>query len=166
MTWTDDSPTPQDWSTKINVSIVERVKELTDILLTDCVDGTDLVARLNMDVILLANVLYAICKPQCDARGMTDEQFGELLAGDVLEKAYKSLMEDLTLFFPSRRRVAMEKTRTATEQLEAEQIKLMEAKLTPEQIDKLIQRELEPIAKKIDEHLGELGTESGKSPES
>jgi len=161
--WTDSKG--RDWHTTITVSTVNRVKKLVDILLTDVVDG-NLIVRLNDDIVLLANVLFAICEPQATDRGISDVEFGELLAGEIIERAHQSLIDDLILFFPPSRRPALEKMRAATAKLEAAQIAMMETKLSSEQINQIIKAEVAKTSRDIDQHLAALGNDSGKSPES
>jgi hypothetical protein len=159
MTWTDAQG--RDWQTTVTVTTVQRVQQLADVLLTDAADGK-LIDRLYSDVCCLANVLNAVCRPQADQRGVTSEQFGELLAGDVLDRACDSLMDDLIRFFPSSRRRAVEIMVTAAKKLEAEQTKLIGQKLTTEQLDQMIRHRAKIAADEIDRHLATLGDLSGE----
>lgn len=160
--WTDANG--REWSTSINVTTVKRVQELTGTLLTDAAD-TDLIERLYGDVVMLANVLWAVCKPVAAERGLSSDQFGELLAGDVIDSACESLMGDLVLFFPRGRREMVLKIWTAARRLETERIKLVESKLTTEQMEAMIRRTIETADAEIDRRLAALGNDSGKSPE-
>ncbi len=92
----------RDWIIAINVAVLKRVKQLLDVDLLD-VAGGGLIERLASDPVLLVDVLYAVCKPQAMGAGVSDEQFGEAMAGDVIESATVALLEELVLFFPSRR---------------------------------------------------------------
>lgn len=94
----------RQWEIDVNVSSIRRVKDVTGIRLDG--DQQELAVKLN-DVINLCNVLFVLCKPQADAQGVTDEQFGESLAGDVLGAAVDALREAITDFFPSRQRTVM-----------------------------------------------------------
>lgn len=68
------------WEFHISVGSIKRCNEFAKCSPLDIVDQTsDLWARLPSTPELLANVLYACCKPEADAAGLTDEQFGELL---------------------------------------------------------------------------------------
>lgn len=155
----------REWSTAINVTTVKRVQEIAGVLLTDAAD-TNLVERLYGDVVLLANVLWGVCRPVAESRGVTAEQFGELLAGDVIDKACESLMEDLVGFFPSSRREIVSRIWQAARRLETERVRLVETKLTTAQVEALIQRMVETAGLEIDQRLAVLGNGSGKSPES
>ena len=66
-------------------------------------------------------MLYVVCKTEADANGVTDEQFGEAMAGDAIDQATKALLEEIVDFSPSprdraRARRVLEK---ATEMIDA-----------------------------------------------
>lgn len=98
------------WVIEAHCASLKRVRDLTG---ADPLDPETLLARLLFDPIFAADVLYAMCKPEADQRGITDEQFGRALAGDVLAKARDALIAELTDFFPepSRRELLAAKAR-------------------------------------------------------
>ena len=101
--FTDDSG--RDWLVAINVTTVKRVRALCDVDLMAILDESGaLLARFVDDPALLADVLYVACQAQADERDVSDEQFGELLAGDTLQKATDAFLEALVDFFPQETR--------------------------------------------------------------
>lgn len=160
--WTDESG--RDWSTALNVSVIRRVQDRTGILLTDAAD-TDLVERLYNDVIMLCNVLYAVSVPQAKERDIDAESFGELLAGDTIDKACESLMQGIVDFFRPGRRQAVTKIWTAAKMIEQERIKLLDEKLTDETLESLIKKKMNEASNEIDKRLAALGDDFGKSLE-
>jgi hypothetical protein len=58
-----------------------------------------LLTRLGTDVILLCDVIFALVKPQADANGVTDEEFGAALGGEAILAAQTALYEELVDFF-------------------------------------------------------------------
>lgn len=152
--------TGREWSTSINVTTVKRVKERADVLLTDAADS-DLVERLYGDVMLLSDVLAAVCLPKIVESGMTATDFGELLAGDVIDHACESLMDDLVLFFPSGRREVVRTIWTAARDLEREKVSMIDRKMSPDQIRKIISLAKDKAEKDIDDVLAQLGEASG-----
>ena len=58
-----------------------------------------LLTKLGTDVILLCDVIYALVKPQADAAGVTDEQFGAALGGEAILAAQTAFYEELVDFF-------------------------------------------------------------------
>jgi hypothetical protein len=90
----------QPWGISLTIGTVKRVKKLVDVDLLEISKGDPpLITRLTTDVILIADVLCAICKPEADARNVSDEQFAELLGGDGLINAMNALLEELIDFF-------------------------------------------------------------------
>jgi len=96
----DNASPPRLWNVAVNVGSVKRVKKLLDVDLLDITDGEPpLILRLQANVILLCDVLYALCQPECERQGVTDEQFGEALGGGALAEARQALMGELEDFF-------------------------------------------------------------------
>ena len=91
------------WTVVVTVSGIKRVRDLLSVDLLDVANG-DLLSRLADDPVLLVDVLYALLKPEADARGVTDEDFGRALVGGVLDEASSALMKGLLDFFPSAQR--------------------------------------------------------------
>ena len=90
----------RSWTVDVVVSAVKRVRAILGVDLLDVANG-DLLSRLADDPVLLVDVLYVLLKPEADGRGVTDEDFGRALAGDVLDEASAALMKGLLDFFPS-----------------------------------------------------------------
>ena len=152
----------REWSTAITVTTVKRVKECVGVLLTD----VDVIERIELDVMLFCDVLSAITQPQRDDRSVTADQFGELLAGNILDVAYESFRQDLIDFFPHSRRMIVQRIFQATKRLESERLRIVEERLTDEQIERLVAKALTQTNQQLDRHLEKLGSDSGKSPES
>ena len=102
------------WTISINVDAIRRVRSLLNVNLLDAVDGK-LLEQLVVDPVLLCDILFALVKPEADARNVTDEDFGRALGGDALDHATTALLEGLADFFPSAKaavfRQAIEKLR-------------------------------------------------------
>ena len=99
-TFTDNAG--RTWTVAINVDAIKRVRGLLSVDLLEILDG-QLIERLYRDPVLLCDVVYAVCKPEADARNVTDEDFGRAMAGDAIEHATRALLEELVLFSPSPR---------------------------------------------------------------
>lgn len=160
--WTDGRG--RDWSTAVTVNTVRRVKQLTGVDLLEVFDGK-LMAQLAIDPVLLANVLYAVSKPQADERGVSDEEFGELLAGESIERATEALVQGIIDFFPPARRSVLERLWRATSRADAEAVKLAQAKLSDETIDTAIRRMIREADDEIDRELSKFGGSFGSLPE-
>jgi hypothetical protein len=94
------------WTIAVTVDTIKRVRALTgtDLL---AVAGGDLLERLSIDPILLADVLYAVVKPEADTQQITDMDFGRALAGDVIGAATTALLNEVVAFFPTPRRALL-----------------------------------------------------------
>jgi hypothetical protein len=90
------------WTVEINVAAIKRVRTLTGCDLLEAMEGK-LIDRLMRDPVLLVDVLFALCKPQADEARITDEDFGEAMAGDCIEVATKAMLETLVSFCPNPR---------------------------------------------------------------
>lgn len=93
------------WIVTIHVGVIEDCRRLLDVDLVGI--GGEILQRLESDPVLLCNVLYLICKEQADAAEITDQAFGRLLGGDVIDDAAAAVLESLLYFFPKRRREAI-----------------------------------------------------------
>lgn len=101
----------RQWMVRIDVDAVKRVRALVDVDLLDAAGG-DLLPRIAADPVLLCDVLFALCQPEAEKRGVTDDQFGSAMGGDTIDDAAEAFMEALVDFFPKRRRAVLTKART------------------------------------------------------
>ena len=97
-TFTDNAG--RAWTVSLTIDAAKRVKGLLDVNLLELEAGDPpLLTRLGTDVILLCDVIFALVKPQADAAGVTDEQFGAALGGEVILAAQTAFYEELVDFF-------------------------------------------------------------------
>jgi hypothetical protein len=118
----------REWAIALNVTAVRRIRDLAKVDLLDFTEGR-IFARLADDPVLLADVLYATLKPDADAKGVSDEEFGRALAGDAIEAATGALLEELADFFPSRRRQVLAKGLAKVKELETLLLDRAEARI-------------------------------------
>lgn len=92
----------QTWDVDITVGAIKRGRTLLNVNLADVASGSPpLLSRLGTDYVLICDILYVVCKTQADARGVTDEKFGEKLGGDALAAGATALLESMADFFRS-----------------------------------------------------------------
>ena len=161
--WTDAEG--RTWSTAVSVNAIRRAKDLVGVNLLEVFDG-ELLARLADDPVLLVNTLYAVCKPQADQRGVSDEAFGELLVGDAIEEAAAALVRGIAAFFQQDRRTVLMRLWAATQKTRTEAIRMAMAKLESPLIDQAIKNAIQQSSEEIDRRLRSFGASSGSSPES
>jgi len=154
-TFTDNAG--RTWTIDLTIGAAKRVRDLLKIdLLAPLVvkrrKGADgrvrktlpLVTRLQLDVVALIDVIYVLIKPQADAQGVTDEQFGQALGGEAACAAYEAFMGEWRGFFQELRREAEAKAIDAQLRLVAAQMKKAVA---------AIERAEAIVAMKTDEQL-------------
>jgi hypothetical protein len=130
----------RQWSVEINVTAIKRVRGLTGEDLMQVIEGT-LIEKLIRDPVLLCDVVYAICKPEADARSVSDEEFGKAMAGDAIEAATTAVLEELVGFCPSPRdRANLGRVLQATRKVMDRARDLVEKKLDSGALDQLADR--------------------------
>lgn len=141
----------REWKVEVNVGAVKRVRSLLNIDLLDlAADKGDLIKRLINDPVLLCNTIYVVCRPQAEERGITDEQFGEAMAGDAIEHATTALLEEIVGFTPNPR------DRAAAQRVLDKSFEVMNK--ARDLMEKTIDAEIDTIAAKA---LASVGLSSG-----
>lgn len=95
------------WNIPLTIDAVKRVKSLlqgTVDLLNPAVGDPPLLTRLDTDIELLVNVIWAIVEPQAKALQVGDAEFGECLGGAAIAAAHDAFFEELADFFRLLRR--------------------------------------------------------------
>lgn len=141
----------REWIVAVNVGTVKQVRALTGVDLLTVTDGK-LFGQLADDPVTLCNVLFALCRDQCEKRSVTDEQFGCAMAGDAIEAATTALLEELVDFFPKGRRQVLQKALARAKAMQEKAIgRMLEALDDPGLEEKILKT---------------LGNSSGNSPAS
>ena len=152
----------RSWNLALNVYAVKKVRDLLGLDLLD-LGGSDkpgegLLYRLIADPVLLVDVLYVVCKDQADQADVSDEQFGQAMAGDVIDAATKAFLEELADFTPSPRdRARARKVIEATWKLIDRAQDLLDAKA---------EKELPAAVEALLAEMQVLGSSSTSSPDS
>ena len=101
--------TGRAWTLSVTVGTIKRVRALCNVDLVGVISiesgaqpKVDLLERLGSDPVLLVDVLYAVCKPEADAKGVSDEEFGQAMSGDAIEMATTALLDEVIDFSPKR----------------------------------------------------------------
>ena len=138
------------WTLVVNVAAIKRVRALCGVDLNAIVEidknnnpTAELLERLSTDPVLLVDVLYAVCKTECDQKGVSDEEFGAAMAGDAIEQATAALLDEVVDFFPTAKRAALKKILAATRRIEALAKKKLENILGSAEFEEKLVSELE-----------------------
>ena len=160
-TFTDNAA--RAWTIQVNVDALKRVKSLLDVDLMEAVDGK-LLERLLDEPVLLCDVIYALCKPQADAAGVSDEDFGRAMAGDAIDLATQALLEELVDFFPQRRRALLTKVLDKLKKLDSLALATVTDRIEKIDLDKV----MSSAVAQLDNDLSALlaGKPSGPAPAS
>ncbi len=144
----------RSWDITLTVGSAKRVRDLLDVNLLEPEAGDPpLITRIGTDEILLCDIIYCLCRPQAQSRSLTDEQFGELLCGDVILAAQEAFYAEMLDFFRLRAR----KDRAMAIRKQMEVIRLAVSRAEKE-IDAF------PIEQEIEKAFGPLSTSSPASP--
>nr|DAG83190.1 MAG TPA: hypothetical protein [Caudoviricetes sp.] len=142
----------RSWTLVVNVAAIKRVRALCDVDLNAIVEidkdnnpSTKLLERLSSDPVLLVDVLYAVCKPDCDQKNVSDEDFGAAMAGDAIDHATAALLDEIVDFFPEAKRLAFKKILSATRRFEEIAKKRLETMLQDGKFEEKLVSELEQL---------------------
>jgi hypothetical protein len=158
----------REWKLSIHVSAIKRVKDALDLDLLGVADGK-LLQELSEDPMLLANVLFVLCEKQCQDAGISDEQFGEGLGGDVIAEATEALLTELVDFFRPGRREILRRALAKVQATESEALARAAKHMDDPRTDALIAAQLDAMDAEYEKKLAELtisGTPSTAPQES
>jgi hypothetical protein len=136
----------REWTVDISVDAIRRVKSLAKVDLMELLSEGAFIDKLIADPCLLVDILYVVCKPQADSRGVTDEQFGAAMGGDSLDDATSALLEDFCDFFPSRKREILKTALAKLKQIEGQVLTAAENAMNDPALDTAIKTALTKLA--------------------
>lgn len=88
------------WTLDITVEAIKRVKSHLGIDLGNIHQGNPPQStQLDTDIVLLIDVIYVLLRPQAEAKGVSDVEFGESLGGDAAYAAREAFWRGLIDFF-------------------------------------------------------------------
>jgi hypothetical protein len=141
----------REWAIVVDVAAVKRVMKapieyfgepLKANLLALVEPDSELLKRVVAYPPLLCDIIYAICQPQCLEKGISDEEFGRAMGGEVLEKVLDLMLEETIDFFPPVRRSVLrkvlEKSRAFAEKARA----LAETRIAAGELDQALDQAL------------------------
>jgi hypothetical protein len=160
----DDQGRP--WMVAITVGAAERVRGLVTMDVTEDVeqpDGTvsrqtraapfDIIDTSNIANTLqilrsqygkVGEVLYAICRKQCEDKKISRDDFLDGLRGDAIEAGVKAIEEELVDFFPPRLRKMVGLLASRMDDLAAELTAKAEAGLEAATLESLLEQSGQP----------------------
>jgi hypothetical protein len=134
------------WHLSIDVGSIRRVKASPlGINLADALDGK-LLERLSGDLLLMADVLCELCRPEAKKENISEDAFYESLAGEVLEKATTAFMEELADFFPAGRGTVIRKALAKLKKLQGMATDKATEILDSPKLEELMRRQLNDLS--------------------
>ena len=140
------------WTIEVNVGAIKRVRALCGIDLLNVItvgeDGkpnTELLDRLSDDPVLLVDTLYAVCQPEIEKRGLTDEEFGMSFDGDALVAAAHALLDGVVDFFPEAKRRMFRKVLTVSRRFEDATNRYLAETLDSGKLDEALELQLQKL---------------------
>lgn len=139
------------WTVTVNVAAIKRVRALCNVDLNSIVEIKDdkpemeLLERLASDPVLLVDVLYAVCLPECEKKSVSDEDFGSAMAGDAIEHATNALLDEIIDFFPEAKRQILKKILSASRRFATVAHLKVKAFLSEENLEEKLVSELERL---------------------
>lgn len=155
----------REWLVTLNVAQAKRLREKLAIDLNDALGG-DLCERLADDAELLCNALFVLVEKQALEKQVTDEQFGEGLAGDAIGAATDCLLEAIVSFFPPQRRALLARARSKINEQRTAAIQRAEKLLDSPELQTALAERLDREEAKAIERIRTFGKSSTSSPES
>lgn len=92
--------TGRKWLIDVNYTTAKRVKQLTGLDLFD----DEAFEKIGKDNFLLLEIICAICEDEMKERGVSANELGKALSGDVIDNAVTAFMESYINFTPNERR--------------------------------------------------------------
>jgi hypothetical protein len=145
----DDQGRP--WMVAITVAAAERVRGLVTVDVTEDVEQSDgsvsrQTRKAPLDIIdtssiantlqilrsqygTVGEVLYAICRKQCEDKKVSREDFLDGLRGDAIEAGVKAIEEELVDFFPPRLRKMVGLLATKMDEVATQMLDQAEARM-------------------------------------
>ena len=145
----------RSWTLSLNIATAKKVKDAVSFdLLSE--DVGEMVGRLAVDPVLLCDVIFILVSDQAARNNITDEDFGESMAGEAIGKATEALLDEIVDFFPPRKRKVLRMALVKME--EAEDLLMTRAE------DLISSKTAEEIVEEVI-NAAEDGSSSGRSPD-
>jgi hypothetical protein len=163
----DDQGRP--WMVAITVAAAERVRGLVTVDVTEDVEQSDgsvsrQTRKAPLDIIdtssiantlqilrsqygTVGEVLYAICRKQCEDKKISREDFLDGLRGDAIEAGVKAIEEELVDFFPPRLRKMVGLLATKMDEVATQMLDQAEARMQAATAASLLEQSGTPSTK-------------------
>lgn len=100
--------------------------------------------------------VYLICQKQCEAKGLTEQQFADLFNAKVFEDAYTALEECVVNFCHPDKRPVLEKFLQTSKDVQRRESDMLVKKLDSPEMQNAIQAQLDKSESQIDQSLAAM----------
>jgi len=138
----------REWTIALDVPLCRETQKLGVDFLNLKVDP---IAKVSMDPLLLADVLWACCKSQASSLEITQDDFQKSLGGDEFDAAIASIKEAIVHFRPESQRAAVLEQLKQNEKVQSEGFDLAISKIETDRpriraaMQKLVDKEFDNI---------------------
>lgn len=147
------------WNVVVNGGTVKRALDLLKVDVGDPLSGEPpLLTRFDTDIAFKVDLLYVVCLPEAEKRGVTDVEFAERLEGEPLYCASEAFLEGLADFFLKLRRTHVVRAIEKQRELVARAVEMADRTIAGTELEARIEAELAA--------LGESFASLLQSPES
>lgn len=108
----------REWVLDVTIASIKSVRDLVKVDLWNFFKDES--SRILGDPPLMVDVLYVLCKSQCEQRKLSDVDFGQLFHANVLEDAGNALIGAVIDFFPTSRQTILKATVAKSERIASE----------------------------------------------
>jgi hypothetical protein len=151
------------WDIEINVTTLSRVRKGLNLNLLELVLPESALLEKLSDPILLVDVLYIVCKDQCDEKNVSDEDFGRQLTRDAIDEGWDSILEGVVGFSPRGIRPAHQKVLEKARKFRTMQQQRVEATVAAPEFEAMLDREIEKSMNSLPSSPIESSTDAGSS---
>ncbi len=147
------------WNVVVNGGTIKRALDLLKVDIGDPLAGNPpTLTRFDMDIAFKVDLLFVVCLPEADSRGIADVEFAERLEGDALYAASEAFLEGLADFFQKLRRTHVVRAIERQRQIVVRGVEMADRTIASNEFEQRIESELAA--------LGESFASLLQSPES
>lgn len=130
-----------EWEIRVNVYAVKSLRTALDLdLLSLIKDRMHGFGELMQDYPRFVDMLFVLCREQCNSRQLSDEDFARRLGGDALDNAAQAFVAEYADFFPDPRvRAGLHKVFSLSRQVGDHLVSRLDKELTEADSEKMAQ---------------------------
>jgi len=118
----------REYILRLDAMKIRDVRESCDVDL-GALDFSKVAERLGSDPVLLAEVIWVLCRQRAEQDGITQRQFFEGLVGDSIDDAARALLQARADFSPARTRSLIQRQIETSDRIRAKMTEAAMAKL-------------------------------------